>query len=79
MCECDYIISHIVTGAGSLALIDGKCCKACSQIVVSCSIRVKGRIEDQTIIDNCQISKTKIGILKVSIAAIWSSWLEQVR
>ena len=57
----------------------GKGCKGGNQIVIGCSMNVKCKVDDQTIIDNCQISKTKIGILKVSIAAIWSSWLEQGR
>ena len=79
MCECDYIISHIITGAESLALIDGNCHKGCNQIVMGRSVKLKHSIDDQTIMDNCQISKTKIGTLKASMAAIWSSQLEQVR
>ena len=42
-------------------------------------MKLKCSIDDQTIIDNCQISKTKIGMLKASMAVIQSSQLEQVR
>ena len=56
MCECDHIISCIITGAGSLALIDGNCLKRCIQVVVGHSVKLKHSIVDQTIIDNCQIS-----------------------
>ena len=64
MCEHDYIISCIVTGAGSLALIDRNCRKRCSQVVVGCSIRLKRSIDNQTIIDNCHISIMKIGFVE---------------
>ena len=64
MCKCDYIISCIVTGAGSSALIDGNCRKRCSRVVVGCSVKLKHSIDNQTIIDNCQISKTKIGFVE---------------
>ena len=67
MCEPDYIISLIVIGAESLAQIDGKCHEGGNQVVVDHSIKIKRRIDDQTIIDNCQISKTKIGMWKVVV------------
>ena len=76
MCEPDYIISCVVTGARSLALIDGNCGKGCNQVVMSCSVKIKHRIDDQTIIDNCQISKTKIGRLKVLLVVFQDSQLE---
>ena len=79
MCECDYIISHVITGAESLVLIDGKCCEGSNRVVVDHSIKLKHRIGDQTIIDNSWVPKMKINMLKVSMAAIWNSWLEQVR
>ena len=53
MCEHDYIISHVVTGAGSSVLIDGNCCKGCNQVVVGQSMELECSIDDQTIIDNC--------------------------
>ena len=77
MCEPDYIISRIITGAESLALIDGKCREGSNRIVVDCSIKIKHRIDDQTIIDNCHISKTKISTLKVLLAVFQDSQLEQ--
>ena len=51
MCEPDYIISHVVTGAESSALIDGKCHEGRNQVVVGDSIDIKCRIGDQTNID----------------------------
>ena len=38
------------------------------------SMNGKCKEDDQTIIDNCQISKAKISILKASMAVIWNSW-----
>ena len=64
MCKCYYIISHVVTGARSSALIDGNCRKGCNQVVVGHSVKLKHSIDSQTIIDNCQISKTKIGFVE---------------
>ena len=58
MCKHDYIISHIVTGAARLVLIDGNCCKRCGRVVMGCSIKLKCSI------DNCQISKMKIGFIE---------------
>ena len=56
-----------------------KCHKGGNQVVIGHSMNVKCKEDDQTIIDNCQISKTKISTLKVSMAVIQNSWLEQVR
>ena len=39
----------------------GKCCKRCSQVVMGRSIGLKYKVDDQTIVDNCKISRTKIG------------------
>ena len=61
MCKHDYIISHVIIGAGSSAQIDGYCHKRCSRVVVGHSMRLKRSMDNQTTIDNCQISKTKIG------------------
>ena len=72
MCKCDYIISHVITGAVSSALIDENCHKRCSQVVMGHSIKLKRSIDDQTIIDNCQISKMKIGYVE----SINGSYLE---
>ena len=41
-----------------------KCHKGCNQVVISCNVNVKHRIDDQTIIDDCQISKMKIGFIE---------------
>ena len=38
-----------------------KCCESDDQVVVGRSVNVKRKVDNQTIIDNCQISKTKIG------------------
>ena len=39
-----------------------KCHKGCNRVVISRSVNVKCKVDDQTIIDNCQISKMKIGL-----------------
>ena len=77
MCEPDYIISHVITGAKSSALIHGKCPEGGNWVVVGHSIKSKHRIDDQTIIDNCQVSKTKVSKLKALMAVFWDSQLEQ--
>ena len=46
---------------------------------MSRSVGLKRKVEYQTIIDNCEISRVKISMLKMSIAKFWSSRLEQVR
>ena len=38
-----------------------RCCKGGNQVIVGCNVNVKHKVDDQTIIDNCQISKMKIG------------------
>ena len=45
-----------------------RCIYAPYRVVVGRSIKIKGRIDDQTIVDNCQISKMKISTLKVLLA-----------
>ena len=41
-----------------------KCRKRSSQVVVGRSVDLKHKVDDQTIIDNCKISRTKIGFVK---------------
>ena len=42
-----------------------KCRKRSSQVVVGRSVDLKRKVDDQTIIDNCKISRTtKIGFIK---------------
>ena len=41
-----------------------KHCKGCNRVVASRSANVKCKVDDQTIIDNCQISKMKIGLVE---------------
>ena len=53
MCEPEYILSCVITGAESLALIDGNCHKGHSRVVVGYSIKIKCSIGDQTIKDYC--------------------------
>ena len=40
------------------------CRKHSIQVVVGCSVDLKRKVDDQTIIDNCEISRTKIGFVK---------------
>ena len=48
-----------------------KCRKGDNRVVVVCNVNVKRKVDDQTIIDNCQISKMKIG----SVESINGSYL----
>ena len=43
------------------------------------SVDLKRKVDDQTIVDNCKISRMKISTLKVSMAIFRNSRLEQVR
>ena len=42
----------------------GKCRKHSSQIVVGRSVGLKCKVDDQTIVDNCKISRAKIGLVE---------------
>ena len=42
----------------------GKCHKCCSRTVVGHSVGLKHKVDDHTIVDNCEISRTKIGLLE---------------
>ena len=46
---------------------------------MGCSVDLKRKVDDQTIIDNCEISRVKINMLKASMAVFRNSRLEQVR
>ena len=48
-----------------------KCRKGGNQVVVGYNVNVKRKVDDQTIIDNCQISKMKIG----SVESVNGSYL----
>ena len=48
-----------------------KCGKGGYRVVVSHSVNVKCKVDDKTIIDNCQMSKMKIG----SVESINGSYL----
>ena len=41
-----------------------KCHKRSSRTVVGHSVDLKRKVDDQTIIDNCKISRTKIGLVE---------------
>ena len=53
----------------------GKCCKCGIRVVVSRSVGLKRKVDNQTIIDNCEISRVKISTLKMLIAIFRSSRL----
>ena len=38
----------------------GKCRKRSIRVVVGCSVSLKCKVDDQTIIDNCEISRMNI-------------------
>ena len=42
----------------------GKCRKRNSRIVVGRSVGLRRKVDDQTIVGNCEISKTKIGFVE---------------
>ena len=42
----------------------GKCRKRSSRIVVGRSVGLKRKVDDQTVVDNCKISRTKIGFIE---------------
>ena len=42
----------------------GKCRKRSSQVVIGHSVNLKRKVDDQTIVDNCKISRTKIGLVE---------------
>ena len=41
-----------------------KCHKHSSRVVVGRNMDLKCKVDDQTIVDNCKISRTKIGFIK---------------
>ena len=41
-----------------------KCCKRSIRVVVGRSVDLKRKVDNQTIVDNCKISRMKIGIVK---------------
>ena len=49
----------------------GKCHKGDDRVVIGHSMNVKCKVDDQTIIDTCRISKTKIG----SVESVNGSYL----
>ena len=60
----DYVINVSSISPGVRHWLMGKCRKCCSQVVMGRSICLKCKVDDQTIIDNCEISRTKIGLLE---------------
>ena len=41
-----------------------RCHKHSSRVVVGHSMNLKHKVDDQTIVDNCKISRTKIGLVE---------------
>ena len=41
-----------------------RCRKGSNRVIVGRDVNVKRKVDDQTIIDNCQRSKTKIGLVE---------------
>ena len=56
-----------------------RCRKGSSQVVMGRSVNLKRKVDDQTIVDNCKISRMKISMLKALMAVFQNSQLEQVR
>ena len=64
MYDDDYVINASSISPGVRRCFMGKCRKRCSQVVVGRSVGLKRKVDDQTIIDNCEISRTKIGLVE---------------
>ena len=56
-----------------------RCCKGNNRVIVGCDVNVKRKVDDQTIIDNCQISKTKIGSVESVNGSFLRYLVEPVR
>ena len=41
-----------------------RCRKRSSQVVVGRNVDLRCKVDDQTIVDNCKISRTKIGFIE---------------
>ena len=57
----DYVINASSIRPRVQRLLMGKCRKHSSRIVMGHSVGLRRKIDDQTIVDNCKISRTKIG------------------
>ena len=64
MYDDDYVINTSSIRPRVRRYLMGKCCKRSSRVVVGCSVDLKCKVDDQTIVDNCKISRTKIGFVK---------------
>ena len=73
----DYVINASSIRPGVQRWLMEKCRKRSSRVVMGRSVNLKRKVDDQTIIDNCEISRMKISTLKASIAVFQSSRLEQ--
>ena len=60
----DYVINTSSIRPRVRRWLMGKCHKHSSRVVVGCSVDLKRKVDDQTIVDNCKISRTKIGFIK---------------
>ena len=57
----DYVINASSIRPRVQRWLMGKCCKRSSRIVVGRSLGLRRKVDDQTIVHNCKISRTKIG------------------
>ena len=53
-----------------------RCRKGSDRVIVGHDVNLKHKVDDQTIVDNCKISRTKIGLVERSMAAFRDSQLE---
>ena len=41
-----------------------RCRKGSNRVIVGCDMKLKHKVDDQTIVDNCQISRMKIELVE---------------
>ena len=56
-----------------------RCRKGSNQVVVGRSVNMKCKVDDQTIINDCWISKTKIGLVESVNSSFLRYLVETVR
>ena len=60
----DYVINVSSIRLKVRCWLMERCRKRSNWVVVGCSMDLKHKVDDQTIVDNCKISRTKIGFVE---------------
>ena len=64
MYDNDYVINMLLIRPGVWCWLRERCRKRSSRVVVGRSVDLKRKVDDQTIVGNCKISRTKIGFVE---------------